>query len=205
MISNPFQMVSLMDVTTAIEKPKRQNAALKHLMVLHWIMVVLIFLLYFTGVFVAHPPQASCLAWLTSWLHQSLGMLSLMLLIARIFLLLRLVRHRYLRRSPKFTSNWLRTIILHSSLYFFMLIAPVSGFFLRNFLGLDTTLFGIQMPSIFASHDNWVELAKSLHFWSSYIFLAFIFLRILAYWKIVWITVRKRFIYLAKAFSKKES
>lgn len=194
-----------MNVTTAIEKPKRQNAALKHLMVLHWIMVVLILLLYVTGVLVAHPPQTSFLAWLISWLHQSLGMLSLMLLIARIFLLLRLVRHRYLRRSPKFTSNWLRTIILNSSLYFFMLVAPVSGFFLRNFLGLDTTLFGIQMPSIFASNENWVELAKSSHFWSSYIFLAFIFLHILTYWKIVWITVRKRFTYLAKAFSKKES
>lgn len=192
-------------MTTPTEKPKHQNAAFKHLMLLHWIMAAFILSLYITGIFVAHPLPDSLLAWLIPFLHQSLGMLSLMLLIARIFLLLRLVRHKYLRRSPKFTSNWLQTITLHSSLYFFMLAAPVSGFFLRNFLGLDTTLFGVQISSIFASNENWIELARSSHFWSSYIFLAFILLHILAYWKIVWINVRKRFMHLTKAFSKRES
>lgn len=183
-----------MNVTTATEKPKRQNAAFKHLMFLHWIMAAFILSLYITGVFVAHPYQTPLLARLISFLHQSFGILFLMLLIARIFLLLRLVGHKYSRRSPKVTSNWLRITILHSSLYLFMLIAPISGFLLRNFIGLSTTLFGIHVPPIFALNKNWIELARSSHFYSSYIFLAFIFLHILAYWKTVWMNVRKRFI-----------
>lgn len=75
-----------------------RNTALKNLMVLHWIMAVLILLLYVTGVFIAHPPQTPLLAGLISWLHQSLGVLSLILLIARIFLLLRLFVTRQLDR-----------------------------------------------------------------------------------------------------------
>ncbi|NJL39279.1 MAG: hypothetical protein HC899_22900, partial [Leptolyngbyaceae cyanobacterium SM1_4_3] len=89
-------------------------------------MAAFILSLYITGVFVAHPLRVSLLAWLVPFLHQSLGMLFLMLLIARIFLLLRLFGHKYSRRSPKVTSTWLQPIILHSSLYFFMLIVPVS-------------------------------------------------------------------------------
>ncbi len=188
-----------MRLTYATEKPKRQNAAFKHLMALHWLMAAFILLLYATGVFVAHPLQTPFLEWLIPFLHQSLGMLSLMLLISRIFLLLRLVGHKYSRRSPKVTSNWLRITILHSSLYFFMLIAPVSGFLLRNFIGSNTTLLGIPVPSVFDANENWIEIARSSHFWSSYIFLVFILLHILVHWRIVWVNVRKGFIYLVKA------
>ncbi|MBW4662144.1 MAG: cytochrome b/b6 domain-containing protein [Drouetiella hepatica Uher 2000/2452] len=194
-----------MNRTTATEKLKRQNTAFKSLMILHWLMAAFIFLLFLTGVFVAHFSQVGLLARLSPFLHQSFGMLFLMLLIARIFLLLRLLRYKYSRRSPKVTPNWLKATILHSSLYFFMLIAPLSGFFLRNFIGLDTTLLGIPLPSVFVSDDRWVELTRDSHFWSSYIFLVFIFLHVLTYWKVVWINVRRRFIDLRKASSKKES
>ncbi|MBW4580251.1 MAG: cytochrome b/b6 domain-containing protein [Tildeniella nuda ZEHNDER 1965/U140] len=181
-----------MDAAKTTERPKRQNAAFKHLMLLHWIMAAFILTLYFTGVFVARPLQAPL--WLMSFCHQSLGMLFLLLLIVRIFLLLRVVGHKYTRRSPNVTSNWLQTIMLHSSLYFFMLVAPISGFFLRNFIGLGTTLFGLPVPSLFAANNTWVALARSSHFWSSYLFLAFIVLHALAHWKVIRMTVRKRFV-----------
>ena len=185
-----------MGVARATEKPKRQNAAFKHLMLLHWIMAAFILSLYVTGIFVAHPFKTSLKTplWPMSFLHQSLGMLFLLLLIARIFLLLRVVGHKYTRRSPNVTSNWLQTIILHSSLYFFMLVAPTSGFFLRNFSDLGTTLFGLPVPPLFAANNTWIALARSSHFWSSYLFLAFIFLHTLAHWKVIHMTVRKRFV-----------
>jgi cytochrome b561 len=182
-------------ILTTTEKPKRQNAAFKNLMLLHWIMATFIFSLYVTGVFVAHPYQTPFLEWIIPFLHQSFGMLVLMLLIARIFLLLRLIGYRYSRRSPKVTSHWLRITILHSSLYFFMLIAPISGFLLRNFFGLNTIFFGIPIPPVFDVNENWMKIARSSHFWSSCIFLAFVLLHILAYRKIVWVNVRKRLIY----------
>lgn len=193
-----------MNVTTDTKKPKRQNAAFKHLMVLHWIMAAFVLSLYITGIFVAHPLRGSLLTWLVPFLHQSLGILFLMLLVARIFLLLRLVSYRYSRRSPRVTFRWLKSTVLHGSLYFFMLIVPVSGFFLRNFIGLDTTFFGISVPPLVASSEVWIKLARHSHFWLSYIFLAFIFLHVVAYWRIVWINVRNRFFHIVKFFFKEE-
>jgi len=192
-----------MNATTDAKKPKRKNAAFKHLMALHWIMAAFILSLYVTGIFVARPYQEPVLDWLIPSFHQSFGILFLILLVARIFLLLRLIGTSHVRRSPKRPSNWLPTIVLHSSLYFFMLIVPVSGFFLRNFTGLDTTFFGISVPPVFVADESWAGLSKNLHFWSAYVFLAFIFLHVVAYWKMVWINVRKGFNNSKKAFFKR--
>lgn len=167
------------------EKPKRQNNKFKHLMVLHWLMSNFIILLYLTGFYVAHPLQSNFIQWLSPFLHQSIGTLFLLLLIARIFLLLRVVGSKYSRRLPTVTPNWLKTTALHTVLYFFMLIVPVSGFFLRNYRGVDTTFFGILIPPIVAASDYWVALAKDYHFWASYLFLTFIGLHLLAHWKVV--------------------
>lgn len=180
----------------------RRNTAFKHLMLLHWIMAAFALSLYITGIFVAHPPQ-SLLSRLIPFLHQSLGMLFLILLIARIFLLLRLIRHRQSRRSPKASTNERKSTILHGSLYFFMLIAPVSGFLLRNFTGLDTTFWGISVPPLFHPQPAWVMLAKSSHFWSSYLFLVFIFLHALVHWKMIRASIKRGFSTCRKRFLKK--
>lgn len=174
-----------MNIKTTKVKSKYLSAAFKNLMFLHWIMAAFLLLLYVTGIFVARIPQASSLARLIPFLHQSWGMLFMMLLIARIFLLLRLVGRKYSKRLPKVTSHWLQTFVFHTALYLFMLVAPISGFFLRNLKGLDTTFFGILVPPVFAANESWVELVRSSHFWSSYLFLAFIFLHILAHWKVI--------------------
>ncbi len=167
------------------EKPKRQNSKFKHLMLLHWVMASLLMLLYLTGVYVAHPPQAHSVKWLSPFLHQSVGKLFLLLLVARIVLLLRVVRSKYFRRLPNVTPNWLKTVTLHTILYFFMLIVPVSGFLLLNFKGVSTTFFGISVPLVFAANSGWVGLARNSHFWTSYIFLAFISLHMLVHWKVL--------------------
>jgi len=72
----------------------------------------------------------------------------------------------------------------HSSIFFHAGCA-VSGFFLRNFSGVETTCFGISVPPVFAVNGYWATLARSSRFWVSYIFLAFIGLHILAHWKVV--------------------
>lgn len=169
----------------SLEKSQRQNSKFKQLMALHWAMASLLMLLYLTGLYVAHPSQVNFIKWLSPFLHQSVGILFLLLLMVRIFLLLRVVGSKYSRRLPNVTAAWLKTVTLHMVLYFFMLIVPVSGFFLRNFRGMDTTYFGISVPSVFAANRDWAAIAKSTHFWASYIFLAFIGLHVLAHWKFV--------------------
>lgn len=178
-------LVLIAQQQSSTEKSKRQNSKFKHLMLLHWLMTGLLMLLYLTGIYVAYPPQANFIKWLSPFLHQSIGTLFLLMLLARIFLLLRVVRSKYSRRLPNVTSAWLKTMVLHTALYFFMLIAPASGFFLRNFRGVDTTFFGISIPPVFVANSAWVAVARSFHFWASYIFLAFISLHILVHWKVL--------------------
>lgn len=170
--------------TTAV-KPERKNAAFKHLMFMHWVMAACFLMLYVTGVFVPRLPQNPILAGLIPFLHQSLGTLAMLLLIARIFLLIRVVGPKYSRCLPKATPVWWQTFVLKFILYVFMLIAPISGFFLRDLQGIDTTCFGILMPPLFGENEPFVELARSSHFWSSYLFLSFIILHVLAQWKVI--------------------
>ncbi|MDJ0618555.1 MAG: cytochrome b/b6 domain-containing protein [Calothrix sp. MO_192.B10] len=160
--------------------PKRKNGAFKNLMFIHWTMVHCFLFLYGTGVLMPRIAKAFALANTIPFIHQSFGILIMVFLIARIFLLLRLITHKYSRYLPKITPLWLKTLILHSSLYILMLIVPVSGLLLRNLRGIDTTFFGILVPSLVSQDNRLVELTKSLHFWSSYLFLWLIMLHIFA-------------------------
>lgn len=177
----------------SIEKPQRQNSKFKHLMLLHWMMASLLILLYLTGVYVAHPPQANFTKWLSPFLHQSIGTLFLLMLVARIFLLLRVIGSKYSRRLPNVTPTWLKTTALHTILYLLMLIVPLTGFFLRNCQGLHTTFFGISVPSVLAANDNWAGSMRSAHFGVSYMFLVFIGLHLLMHWKFVRSRLRRFF------------
>jgi cytochrome b561 len=180
-----MSLVSIVPPQNFTKKPNRQNSKYKHLMLIHWLMAILIMLLYLTGLYVAHPPQSNLIKWLSPFLHQSLGTLFMLMLLARIFLLLRVVSSKYSKRLPTVKPAWLKTMILHTVLYFFMLIAPLSGLFLRNFRGVDTTFFGISIPPVFAANSSWVAIAVSVHFWVSYIFLVFIGLHVMIHWKVV--------------------
>jgi len=162
-------------------------------MLLHWMMASLLRLLYITGVYVAHPPQVNFIKWLSPFLHQSIGTLFLLLLVARIFLLLRVIGSKYSRRLPTVSQNWLKTTALHTVLYLFMLIVPLTGFFLRNHLGVNTTCFGISVPSVVVANDDLAEPMRSAHFWASYMFLVFIGLHMLAHWRLVRSRLRRFF------------
>lgn len=160
-------------------KPRRKNVAFRNLMFLHWLMVPCFLILYGTGVIVPRLRNQPTVAAIIPFVHQSFGVLIMMLLIARIFLLLRLLRGKYLR-LPKITLLWLKKIFLNTGLYIFMLIVPVSGLLLRNLEGIDTTFFGLFVPSFFSKDERLVELARNAHLWLSYLLLLFILLHVIA-------------------------
>ncbi len=83
--------------------------------------------------------------------HKTLGVLVMSLLLARIFVLLRVLQHKYRRHQPKRTRDWLQTFALHTSVYFFMLLVPLSGYFASNTSGHNVIIFGtgIVFPSLF--------------------------------------------------------
>lgn len=166
-------------------KPKRYNSKFKRLMWIHWAMASAVILLYITGICVARLAPAHFLMWLSPFLHQSFGMLFLLLLVARIGTLLQVVSSAYAKRLPKVGYDWVKAASLRASLYFLMLVAPVSGLCLRNFMGADTTFFGIHVAPIFGLNSDAVELARSTHFWISYLLLAAILLHVLAHGKVM--------------------
>ncbi|KAM3090480.1 cytochrome b [Phormidesmis sp. 146-35] len=175
--------------TVAIDSTRRTTSAFKQLMSLHWIMAACFLLVYLTGAIVARLQTGAFYTGpkgLLSFLHQSIGVLVMMLLIARVSLLIRVVWSKYSRRLPTPTDNWILKFILHTVLYGFMLVAPITGFLIANSYGSQVPFFGLAtVTPIFTKNNAVVETARSLHFWLSYLFLACIILHILAHWNIV--------------------
>lgn len=67
-----------------------------------------------------------------------------------------------------------------------MWATPVTGVFLSNsFQTKNVKLFGIGLPDVFPQNSAIVELAKNLHFWFAYTFLAFTILHLIAQWKVI--------------------
>lgn len=188
-----------MSSPTSVNRP-RKTSAFKQLMSLHWWMAICYLLLFTSGPLMARSPEEFFISNPAEWLHKSIGALTMGLLTLRIFILLRVWWRKYTRRLPKFTPQWMRKFLLHTVLYAFMLAAPISGFFLSNsYRSANVPFFGITLPDIFPENAAVVELARDLHFWLTYTFVAFIVLHTVDQWKVVRAAGRR----LAHLFQKR--
>jgi cytochrome b561 len=168
-----------------VVKP-RVNSAFKLLMSVHWWMAGIYVPLFIVGIVMSQLERGA--PWRSELFdfHKSLGVLSMALLTWRIFLLLKISWRKYTRRLPKFTPAWIRNVSLHLSLYLFMWAVPIAGFLLSNsFRPNNVKFFGWLLPDIFPPDKAMVEVGRSLHFWLSYTFLAFILLHAIAQWKVI--------------------
>jgi cytochrome b561 len=164
----------------------RVNSAFKQLMSVHWWMAACYLVLFVVGTFMAQLPREVAFRGALYDFHKSIGVLTMALLTWRILVLLRVWRQKYTRRFPKFTPDWFKTVALHSSLYLFMWGVPIAGFLLSNSFKSDNVkFFGIVLPDLFPQNPAMVEVGRSLHFWLSYTFLAFVVLHLIAQWKVV--------------------
>ncbi|MCU0545048.1 MAG: cytochrome b [Oscillatoriaceae cyanobacterium Prado104] len=164
----------------------RVNSAFKQLMSVHWIMSACYLVLFVVGTFMAQLPREFPMRNELYDFHKSVGVLAMALLTWRILVLLRVWWKKYTKRWPKFTKQWYQTFALHASLYFFMWAVPVAGFLLSNsFRTNNVKFFGIVLPDMFPQNSAMVEVGRSMHFWLSYTFLAFVILHILAQKKVV--------------------
>jgi cytochrome b561 len=175
--------------TVALEpKPKkpRQNSAFLRLMSVHWWMARLYVVLFVGGWLMTHLPQDSNYQAVLHDFHKLIGVLTIAILTWRILVLLQVWWRKYTRRLPRFTPSWLKTFVLHALLYTFMWAVPVTGVFLSNsFQAQSIKFFGLKLPDVFPQNIAFVELARNLHFWCAYIFLAFTILHLIAQWKVV--------------------
>ncbi len=168
-----------------VAKP-RLNSAFKQLMSLHWVMSVGYLVLFVGGTFMAQLPRELLIRGPLYDFHKSVGVLTMALLTLRILTLLRVGWKKYRKRLPKFTREWYKNFALHATLYVFMWLVPVAGFFFSNsFKSNNVKFFGIVLPDAFPQNSAMVEVGRSLHFWLAYAFLAFVILHILGQKKVV--------------------
>lgn len=178
--------------TSKIAAKPRKTSAFKQLMSAHWIMAACYLLLFTSGPLMARVPEDIVIREPLYGLHKSLGALTMGLLTWRIFILLRVWWRKYTKRLPKFTPEWIGQFALHAALYLFMLAAPLSGFFLSNsYKSGNVPFFGITLPDIFPQNGAVVELARNLHFWLAYTFIAFVILHAVEQRKFVQATWRR--------------
>lgn len=173
---------------TPIQTPNkpRMNSAFKRLWSVHWLMTGCYFVLFLVGIMMVRMPEELPVREHAYTLHKSIGALTMALLTWRIFLLQQVWWRKYTRRLPKPTLDWIRTVLLHTAIYMFMLSAPISGFFLSNSYGSgNVPFFWFTLPDIFLENAAVVELARDLHFWISYTFLGFIVLHTIDQRKVV--------------------
>jgi cytochrome b561 len=152
----------------------RQNSAFKHLMSIHWWMSIGYLILFLTGTVMARLPREVIFRSSMYDFHKSIGAITMAILTWRILVLLRVWWRKYTKRFPKFTPEWLKTVALHTSLYIFMWVVPVTGFLLSNsYKSKNVKVFGILLPDMFPENSDMVSVGRNLHFWLGYTFLAF--------------------------------
>lgn len=183
--------------------PKPQKSAAQRLWFLHWLMAAFYLVLLAGGTYMANLPREVTYRGSLYTFHKTLGVLVMSLLLARISVLLSVVLHKYRCRLPKTTPHWWRMVALHTALYTFMLLVPLSGYLFSNANAKDVVIFGtnIVLPPLIGADNALAELGRSVHFWLSYTFLAFILLHSLDQRKYMRAVLRRSFKAIARTTS----
>jgi cytochrome b561 len=192
-------------MTTQPAAKPRLNSAFKQLMSLHWAMAACYLVLFITGPFMSELPRELFIRNPLYAFHKSVGVLTMAFLTLRILTLLRVWWKKYTKRLPKFTKEWYKNFALHATLYVFMWLVPVAGFLLSNSIrNKNVPFFGIVVPDMFPKNPAMVEVGRSLHFWLSYTFLAFVILHILDQKKVVRANWRRLTNFVGTKFPKSQ-
>jgi cytochrome b561 len=146
----------------------RRNSIFKQLMSVHWWMAGFYLILYASGITIEKLQGEVSYRELLYAAHKSFGVLVLLLLGWRLYLLLRVWGRKYSKHLPKFTGNWYFQTGLHTFMYLMMLAVPLSGYWLSNaYKANNISLFGIPMPDIFPVNSEVVPQAGDAHGYTS--------------------------------------
>jgi cytochrome b561 len=174
-------------------------------MSLHWAMSACYLVLFITGPFMSELPRELFIRNPLYAFHKSVGVLTMAFLTLRILTLLQVWWKKYTKRLPKFTKEWYKNFALHATLYVFMWLVPVAGFLLSNSIrNNNVPFFGIVVPDMFPKNPAMVEVGRSLHFWLSYTFLAFVILHLLDQKKVVRANWRRLTNFVGTKFAKSQ-
>ena len=164
----------------------RLNSVFKQLMSIHWWMAGFYLILFASGISLERLPNEVSLRDIIIAAHKSFGVLVLILLGWRGYLLLRVWGRKYTKHLPKLTNNWYFKTGLHTLLYLMMLAVPLSGYWLSNaYQANNINLFGIPMPDLFPVSSEAASQAGAAHSHTSKVFAIFIVIHSIAQYKVV--------------------
>lgn len=114
-------------------------------------------------------------------LHKSLGILILILISLRI-------ANRLICKAPPLPSSLPKieknlTHLAHFTLYFLMILVPLSGYLMSNFFGYPVNFFGIEMPFLVEKNFITGKVLAEIHELSAFTLLGLAVLHILAAFK----------------------
>jgi cytochrome b561 len=177
----------------------RRNSIFKQLMSVHWWMAGFYLILYASGITIERLQGEVSYRELLYAAHKSFGVLVLLLLGWRLYLLLRVWGRKYSKHLPKFTGNWYFQTGLHTGLYLMMLAVPLSGYWLSNaHQAHNVSLFGIPMPDIFPVNSDAGSQAGAAHGYTSKIFAIAIVTHLIIQHKVVKANWRRFFTWAQK-------
>ncbi|WP_254964519.1 MULTISPECIES: cytochrome b [unclassified Cyanobium] len=161
-------------------------------MSVHWWMAGFYLLLFIGGAFMAQLSREVSFRGSLYDVHKSIGLLTIALLLWRIVVLLQVWWKKYTRHLPRLSPKWWRNMLLHALLYGFMVVVPLAGLLLSNsFKAGNVAFFGLVITDLFPENKAMVDVGRSLHFWLSYTFLAFIVLHTIAQWRVAQANLRR--------------
>ncbi|MDS3859903.1 cytochrome b/b6 domain-containing protein [Thermosynechococcaceae cyanobacterium BACA0444] len=172
----------------------RVNSAFQLLMSFHWAMYWCFLILFTTGTIMARLTRGTPGRSEMYDFHKGLGVIVLLLLVARFLVLLRVWWRKYTKQLPKFSPAWWQKFLLHCLLYLLMVVVPLSGLLFSNSRRSGSVqVFGITLPDLFPVNPQAVELGQDLHFWLAYTFLLTIVVHVMAQKKFVQAQWRRYF------------
>jgi cytochrome b561 len=171
---------------SATSRQPRLNSVFKQLMSLHWWMAICYVVLLFPSGVMSERLQDEVIRGFLIDAHKSFGVLVILLLGWRAYILVRVWGKKYSKHFPKFTGNWYFKTGLHTLLYLLMFSVPLSGYWLSNAHHAHSiSLFGIPMPDIFPVDGEAAAQASAAHSRTSKVFAALIVIHFIAQYKVV--------------------
>ncbi len=184
--STNLRMMNSMSSKNRHGQKSKQKSIFQQLISIHWWMASLYLFLVIEGVVMDRWPAGFHFRQSLYSFQKSIGILTVVLLIWRLFVLVQVWWRKYCRRFPKLTVNWFKKTLLHSLLYVCMAIAPATGVYLANSVRAgNVRFFGIPLPDFFSPNQAVVDLAGDLHVWSISAFFGLFLLHLASQWRVL--------------------
>ncbi len=142
------------------------------LRILHWVTAALVLALFALGWTIDVASSAATRKTLLT-IHQSIGLLVILLTLGRLFLRRRIGVPRPLPGLPGW-MHWLARAT-HAAFYLLMVALPVSGWFYTSAKGGAVRFFWlVKLPGLSAANDGWADFAFEVHEMVGFALLALI-------------------------------